>query len=122
MEKRLAFEQIGWELIRYIKEESPYTMAEVADKTLGITYANFQRRLSKNNIKLYELEKVLNFLQLDLSLSIGETTFQNTSPGPTDYEAQLAQQDRLLQLQDKIIQLQERLQEYQTKRLKDKDE
>ncbi len=97
-------------LITYIKEESPYTMGDVARQTLGITYSNFQKRLSKNNIKLYELEKILTYLGLEIHISLGKMKFSNAVTSPTNYEEQLAQKDRVLELQEKIIYLQEKLQ------------
>lgn len=97
-------------LITYIKEESPYTMGDVAKHTLGITYSNFQKRLSKNNIKLYELEKILTYLGLEIHISLGKMKFTNAMPSPANYEEQLAQKDRVLELQEKIIYLQEKLQ------------
>jgi len=119
MESRLVLDKLGETLVKYIKEKSPYTLAEVARSTLGITYSNFQKRLSKNNIKLHELQKILNFLQLEITVSVGDMTFQSAPVTSTDYEEILAQKDKVLQLQDKIIQLQEELQEYRKKEITD---
>jgi len=121
MNAKLAIDELGATLVKYIKEQSPYTLAEVADRTLGITYSNFQKRLSKNNIKLHELKQILEFLEIDIQITIADMTFQRDNPSqpsqlsPTNYEELIAQKDRLLQLQDKIIQLQEELETYRKK-------
>ena len=112
MNKQLPLDNLGQSLVSYIKEQSPYTLAEVAKNTLGITYSNFQKRLSKNKIKMFELQEILSFLQLEIQITIGDMTFQNGPPSNSDYERVLAQKDKMLQLQDKIIQLQDELQVY----------
>ena len=115
MEKNLPLDQLGEALLTYIKKQSPYTLAQVAERTLGITYNNFQKRLSKNNIRLSELEGILKFLELEVRLEMGEMTFVNQAPTSIDYEDQLARRDKIVELQDKIIQLQEKLQAYNQK-------
>ncbi len=115
METQLEMEKLGETLVKYIKEESPYTLAEVASRTLGITYSNFQKRLSRNNIKIYELQQILDFLQLEITISLGNMSFQSKPNSPVNYEEMLAQKDRVLRLQDKIIQLQEELNDYRRK-------
>ena len=58
---------------------------------------------------------ILDFLELEIQINIGDMTFQNGSPSSSDYEKVLAQKDKMLQLQEKIIHLQEELQEYRGK-------
>ncbi|MEM6628552.1 MAG: hypothetical protein AAF694_02720 [Bacteroidota bacterium] len=121
MNKQLPLDDLGQSLVSYIKEQSPYTLAEVAKSTLGITYSNFQKRLSKNKIKMFELQEILNFLQLEIQITIGDMTFQNGPPSSSDYEKVLAQKDKMLQLQDRIIQLQDELQTYRKRGEEEKE-
>ncbi|MEM7509964.1 MAG: hypothetical protein AAF388_03465 [Bacteroidota bacterium] len=111
MSAEYKLENLGNEIIHFIKKHPTLTMAEVAEKTLGITYANFHKRLSRNNIKLDELVQILDFLGIEFSFNLGDKQFSSQTVSPKNYEVELAHKERIMELQEKIILLQEELQE-----------
>ncbi|MEM6765732.1 MAG: hypothetical protein AAF655_12425 [Bacteroidota bacterium] len=111
MSTEYRLENLGKEIIQIIKQHPGLTMAEVAEKTLNITYANFQKRLSKNNIKLAELAQILDFLNIEFEITLGDKQFSSQPSSPKNYEVELAHRERIMELQEKIILLQEELQD-----------
>ena len=120
MKKKLPLSELGSTLISLIKSHPELKMGDVGKYALGITYANFQKRLKTNNIKLDELEKLVNYLQLEIQVSIDDMDFSNTPTRPSDMEDELERRQKIMDLQEKVIQLQDKLQKYQTK--EDKNE
>lgn len=110
MQKKSPLNKLGKVLHAYIKDESPHSITEVGKNALGITYANFHNRLSDNNLRMYELEKVLDYLGLEATITIGNMVFQNSEedkePNPlVDYDDRMEKEDRILSLEEQQLQL-----------------
>lgn len=118
MKQSISIHELGSWLLTYIKKHPKHTLGKTSSATLNITYGNFQKRLAKNNIKLAELQKILDYLELEINISIGDTEFRSDqeeyiAPPPVDYEKLIQQNERVIKLQEKVISLQEKLQQQQ---------
>ena len=109
MQKKFPLNELGKVLRAYIKDGSPHSLTEVGKQALGITYSNFQKRLSENNLRTYELEKILSYLGLEASLVIGDMEFQNehihSTNTPVSYEKRMEKEERILKLEERQLEL-----------------
>ncbi|RMG27268.1 MAG: hypothetical protein D6730_07600 [Bacteroidetes bacterium] len=105
MQKNIPLSKLGETLKAYIKENKAHNLTEVGQKTLGITYQNFQKRLSKNNLRIYELEQILDYLGLEVQLTIGEMQFGGKPAAGVNYDERLAEEERLLMLEEEQVKL-----------------
>jgi len=101
--------EIGPYLLNFIKKKSTLSVQKVAEETLGLHTSNFSGRLSRNNLKLEEVETITNYLGLSLEIKIGEMTTSTEVSKEPNLAQYAIMAERVIKLLDENSKLKDQL-------------
>jgi len=112
MKDNYSFEELGEAISDFINESPGLKVGEVGQKVLGIHPTNVSKRLRSNNLKIKEVAKLAEYLDLEIKLELGPIRL--SSNPSIDQHQYIDVQSKLIAAMEQVNTLQEELAEYKT--------
>lgn len=109
MKSSYQIKDLGLALKHFILNNTDITLTDVAENAIGIHKVSLYRRLNDNNIKIAEAQKIADYANIAVTVTVESMEISNVNQEATNYKELLKANSKIIELQEQIIELQDKL-------------